>query len=47
MYETEQLIKFKLDIKNTSAKSIYIQYKIFNPFNYQKMSLEICNNIPC
>lgn len=44
--ESEQFIIIKLDIKNTSLNTTYVQYEIFNPNNYQKVSLDICKNIP-
>jgi surface protein len=44
--ETDQLIILKLDIRDPISNAINIQYEIFNPKNYKKISLDICRNIP-
>ena len=43
--ETEEFLMIKLDIKNSSINGTFVQYEIFNPRNYSKVSLEICKNI--
>ena len=43
--ETEEFLMVKLDIKNSSLNATYVQYEIFNPHNFTKVSLEICKNI--
>ena len=35
----------KLDIKNKTTNAIIVQYEIFNPRNYSKVSLDVCKNI--
>jgi surface protein len=43
--ETENLLMIKLDIKNKTTNAIIVQYEIFNPRNYSKVSLDVCKNI--
>ena len=43
--ESEQFLMIKLDIKNSSTNATFVQYEIFNPHNYSRVSLEICRNI--
>ena len=43
--DTEQFLMIKLDIKNEKFNSTYVQYEIFNPRNYSKVSLDICKNV--
>ena len=41
--DTEEFLMLKLDIKNTSKNGgVYVQYEIFNPHNFSKVSLDIC-----
>ena len=35
----------KLDLINTTINATYVQYDIFNPHTYNKVSLNICQNI--
>ncbi len=42
--ETEEFLMIKLDILNSNFNSTYVQYEIFNPHNYTKVSLDICKN---
>ena len=42
--DTEQFMMLKLDIKNSSRNGVFVQYEIFNPRNYSKVSLDICKN---
>ena len=42
---TEQFLIVKLDIKNTTTNATFVQYEIFNPRNFSKISLEVCKNI--
>ena len=44
--ENHHLIVLKLDIKNEDLSSIYVQYEVYNPVNFQKLSLDICEDIP-
>ena len=43
--ETEQFIMIKLDVMNLTSKAVHVQYEIFNPRNFSKVSLDICSNI--
>ena len=44
--DTEEFLMLKLDIKNTNKNGgVYVQYEIFNPHNYSKVSLDVCKNI--
>ena len=43
--ESEQFLMVKLDIRNSTNNGTYVQYEIFNPRNYSKVSLEVCKNI--
>jgi len=43
--ETEQFIMIKLDVMNLTSKAVHVQYEIFNPLNFSKVSLDICSNI--
>ena len=43
--ESEQFLMVKLDIRNLTLNATYVQYEIFNPHNYSKVSLDICKNI--
>jgi len=43
--DTEQFLMLKLDIKNSTTDAVYVQYEIFNPHDYSKVSLDICNNV--
>ena len=43
--ETEEFLIIKLDIINKNINATYVQYEIFNPRNYSKVSLDICKNI--
>jgi len=43
--ENEELLMVKLDIKNTTTNAVFVQYEIFNPRNYSKVSLDVCKNI--
>ena len=42
---SEEFIIIKLDIKNKTINATYVQYEIYNPSTYQKVSLNICQNI--
>ena len=44
--ETDQLIILKLDIRDPISNAINVQYEIFNPYTYRKISLDICKSIP-
>jgi len=35
----------KLDVMNLTSKAVHVQYEIFNPRNFSKVSLDICSNI--
>ena len=43
--DTEQFLMLKLDIKNTTTNAVFVQYEVFNPHDYSKVSLDICNNV--
>ena len=43
--ETEEFLMVKMDIINTTINATYVQYEIFNPHDYSKVSLEICKNV--
>ena len=43
--ETEEFLMIKVDIKNKTTNAIFVQYEIFNPRNYSKVSLDVCKNI--
>ena len=43
--EAEQFIMIKLDLINKTVNAKYVQYDIFNPRTYNKVSLDICQNI--
>jgi surface protein len=43
--ETEEFLMIKVDIKNKSTNAIFVQYEIFNPRNFSKVSLDVCQNI--
>ena len=43
--DTEQFLIIKLDLRNTFNNATYVQYEIFNPRNYSKVSLDVCKNI--
>ena len=40
----DDLIIYKVDIKNNDLTISYIQYEIFNPYTYKKLNLDICKN---
>ena len=42
--DTEQFLMLKIDIKNSSRNGAFVQYEIFNPRNFSKVSLDICKN---
>ena len=42
--DTEQFLMLKLDIKNSTSNAVFVQYEVFNPHDYNKVSLEICKN---
>ena len=42
--DTEEFMMLKLDIKNSSRNGIYVQYEIFNPHNFSKVSLDVCKD---
>ena len=43
--ETEEFLMIKLDIKNKTTNATLVQYEIFNPRNFSKVSLDVCKNI--
>ena len=43
--ETEQFLMIKLDIKNSSMNGTFVQYEIFHPRDYKKVSLDVCKNV--
>ena len=43
--DDEDLIIFKIDIKNEDLSATYVQYEIYNPLNFELMSLDICKDI--
>ena len=43
--DTDQFLMIKLDLINTTINATYVQYDIFNPYTYHKVSLNICQNI--
>ena len=43
--ETEQFLMIKLDIKNSSINGTFVQYEIYSPRDYKKVSLEVCKNV--
>ena len=42
----EDFLIIILDIKNSSLNATYVQYEIYSPINFRKVSLDICNDIP-
>ena len=43
--ESDNLIIFKIDIKNKDLSSTYVQYEIYNPKTLKKISLDICSDL--
>ena len=43
--ESEDLIIFKIDIKNIEKSTTYVQYEIYNPETYQQLKLDICSDL--
>ena len=43
--ENDDLIIFKVDIKNDNLSITYVQYEIYNPKTLLKMSLDICKDL--
>ena len=43
--ENDNLIIFKIDIKNEDLSSTYVQYEIFNNYTLKQLNLSICNDI--
>ena len=41
---SESLIILKTDIKNDDSTATYVQYEIYNPYNLEKIELDICND---
>ena len=44
--EEEDLIVYKIDIKDKDSGFTYVQYEIYNPRNLSLMSLDACKDIP-
>ena len=44
--ENDNLIVLKTDIKNDDLSSTYVQYEIYNPNTLNKISLDICGDLP-
>jgi hypothetical protein len=42
--EDDQLIIYKVDLKNNDLTSTYVQYEVYNPYNNNKIDLDICLN---
>ena len=42
--DSEEFLIVKVDIKNSTTNAVYVQYEIFNPRNYSKVSLDICKD---
>ena len=42
--DEEDLIVYKIDIKNEDLSATYVQYEIYNPRTFTIMSLDICKN---
>ena len=43
--EEENLIIFKIDMKNVEEYSTYVQYEIYHPLTFVKLELDVCENI--
>ena len=43
--DDEDLIVYKIDIKNKDLSQTYVQYEIYNPQNLELMSLDACKDI--
>ena len=43
--DTEDLIIFKIDIKNIERSTTYVQYEIYNPETYKQLNLDICSDL--
>ena len=42
--EDDQLIIYKMDLKNNDLTSTYVQYEVYNPYTNKKIDLDICLN---
>ena len=43
--DNDELIIFKIDIKNNDSSLTYVQYEIYNSVNMKQLSLDVCKNI--
>ena len=43
--KSDNLIIYKIDIKNKDLSSTYVQYEIYNPKTLKKLSLDICSDL--
>ena len=43
--EEYDLIILKVDIQNQNKSLTYVQYEIYNPITFKKLSLEVCQNL--
>ena len=44
--DDDKLIIFKIDIKNVDLSLTYVQYEIYNPYTFELIPLDICENTP-
>ena len=44
--DDDELIIFKIDIKNIDLSLTYVQYEIYNPYTLELIPLDICENTP-
>ena len=42
--DNDELIIFKIDIKNNDSSLTYVQYEIYNSVNMKQLSLDVCQN---
>mgnify|MGYP006988894505 FL=1 len=42
--EDDQLIIYKVDLKNNDLTSTYVQYEVYNPYTNNKIDLDICQD---
>ena len=43
--EEDELIIFKIDLYSNYSSEVYVQYEIYNPYNYSYIPLDICKKI--
>ena len=43
--DEDDLLIFKTDFYNNDSSIVYVQYEIYNPYNYKYIPLDICSNV--